>query len=59
MIRAEFGRDYVAIERAFVMGIDQRSTARIAERFHNRRVVGDMQNILSNAWVLFPRRKAP
>jgi len=35
-IRAKFGQDYVANERTFVMGIDQRFTARIAERFRNR-----------------------
>lgn len=38
-IRAKFGRDYVATERTFVMGIDQRFTARIAARFQNRRVL--------------------
>jgi tRNA1(Val) A37 N6-methylase TrmN6 len=38
-IRAKFGRDYVANERTFAMGIDQRFTAEIAERFRNRRVL--------------------
>jgi SAM-dependent methyltransferase len=38
-IRAKFGLDYVATERTFVMGIDQRFTAKIAERFRNRRVL--------------------
>lgn len=38
-IRAKFGLDYVATERTFVMGIDQRFTKEIAERFRNRRVL--------------------
>lgn len=38
-IRAKFGQDYVADERTFVMGIDQRFTAEIAGRFRNRRVL--------------------
>ena len=38
-IRAKFGLDYVADERTFVMGIDQRFAARMAERFHGRRVL--------------------
>src|SRR5512141_1905567 len=38
-IRAKFGGDYVASERTFVMGIDQRFTAEITGRFHNRRVL--------------------
>ncbi len=38
-IRAKFGMDYVATERTFVMGIDQRFAAAIAERFRNRRVL--------------------
>ena len=38
-IRAKFGQDYIANERTFVMGIDQRFTAEIAERFRNRWVV--------------------
>ncbi len=39
VIRAKFGRDYMATERTFVMGIDQRFAAAIAERFCNRRVL--------------------
>lgn len=38
-IRAKFGQDYVANERTFGMGIDQRFTAEIAGRFRNRRVL--------------------
>ena len=38
-IRAKFGQDYVANERTFLMGIDHRFTAKIAERFRNRRVL--------------------
>jgi len=38
-IRAKFGLGYVANERTYVMGIDQRLTAKIAERFRNRRVL--------------------
>jgi SAM-dependent methyltransferase len=38
-ILAKFGQHYVANERTFMMGIDQRFTARIAERFRNRRVL--------------------
>ncbi len=38
-IRAKFGLDYAANERTFVMGIDQRFAAKIAERFRNRRVL--------------------
>lgn len=38
-IRAKFGLDYVAGERTFMMGIDQRFAAKIAERFRNRRVL--------------------
>lgn len=38
-IRAKFGQDYVANERTFVMGIDQRFTAQMAGRFRNRRVL--------------------
>ncbi|MGE5486804.1 MAG: hypothetical protein ACM3ZB_03165 [bacterium] len=32
-IRAKFGLDYVASKRTFVMGIDRRFAAQIAERF--------------------------
>lgn len=39
LIRAKFGMDYVANERTFTMGIDQRFTSAIAERFRNRRVL--------------------
>ena len=38
-IRAKFGDDYVADERTFVMGIDRRFTAHIAERFRGRVVL--------------------
>jgi tRNA1(Val) A37 N6-methylase TrmN6 len=38
-IRAKFGQDYAASERTFVMGIDQRFTTQIAERFRNRRIL--------------------
>lgn len=38
-IRAKFGMDYVASERTFVMGIDRRFAAKIAERFRNRCVL--------------------
>ena len=38
-IRSKFGQDYVADERTFMMGIDQRFTAKIAERFRNRQVL--------------------
>jgi 16S rRNA G966 N2-methylase RsmD len=38
-VRAKFGQDYVANERTFVMGIDRRFAAEVAERFHNRRVL--------------------
>lgn len=38
-IRAKFGQDYIANERTFVMGIDRRFTAEMADRFHNRRVL--------------------
>jgi SAM-dependent methyltransferase len=38
-IRAKFGYDYLADERTFRMGIDCRFTARITERFRNRRVL--------------------
>lgn len=38
-IREKFGRGYVANEHTFLMGIDQRFTAKIAERFRNRRVL--------------------
>ncbi|MBZ5592379.1 MAG: methyltransferase domain-containing protein [Acidobacteriia bacterium] len=38
-IRAKFGQDYVATERTFMMGIDQRFTAEMAERFRNRQVL--------------------
>jgi 16S rRNA G966 N2-methylase RsmD len=38
-IRAKFGHDYVATERTFLMGIDQRFTAEFAKRFLNRRVL--------------------
>lgn len=38
-VRAKFGLDYVANERTFRMGIDQRFTAKIAQRFRNRRVL--------------------
>ena len=32
-IREKFGDDYIADERAFIMGIDQRFTRHFAERF--------------------------
>lgn len=35
-IRAKFGLEYVASERTFVMGIDRRFAAQIAERFRGR-----------------------
>jgi SAM-dependent methyltransferase len=35
-IRAKFGRDYVASERTFIMGIDRRFAAKMSERFRNR-----------------------
>jgi hypothetical protein len=38
-IRAKFGMDYVASERTFVMGIDMRFAAKMAERFRNRRTL--------------------
>jgi len=38
-IRAKFGQNYAASERTFVMGIDRRLTAKIAERFRNRLVL--------------------
>ena len=38
-IRAKFGLDYVANERTFVMGIDQRFAAKMAERFCRRLVL--------------------
>jgi len=38
-IRAKFGQDYIATERTFVMGIDQRFTAHMAERFRGRRAL--------------------
>jgi SAM-dependent methyltransferase len=38
-VRAKFGMDYLANERTFRMGIDQRFTREIAERFHRRRVL--------------------
>jgi hypothetical protein len=38
-IRAKFGRDYIASERTFLMGIDQRFTAKIAERFRKRHML--------------------
>lgn len=38
-IRAKFGQDYAATERTFRMGIDQRFTAQIAERFRRHRVL--------------------
>ena len=38
-IREKFGEDYIADERTFMMGIDQRFTAHIAERFRGRRVL--------------------
>jgi 16S rRNA G966 N2-methylase RsmD len=38
-IRGKFGGDYVASERTFRMGIDQRFTSHIAERFSGRIVL--------------------
>jgi len=38
-IRDKFGSDYIADERTFKMGIDQRFTARFAERFKDLRVL--------------------
>jgi 16S rRNA G966 N2-methylase RsmD len=38
-IRDKFGDDYIADERTFKMGIDQRFTAHFAERFKGRRVL--------------------
>jgi SAM-dependent methyltransferase len=38
-IRAKFGGDYAASERTFLMGIDQRFTEHIAQRFAGRRVL--------------------
>ena len=38
-IRAKFGMEYVASERTFVMGIDRRFAAKMAERFRGRRVL--------------------
>ena len=38
-IRAKFGKDYIANERTYVMGIDQRFASEIARRFHNRHVL--------------------
>ena len=38
-IREKFGDDYIADERTFKMGIDQRFSAHFAERFKNRRVL--------------------
>ncbi|HOD97669.1 MAG TPA: RsmD family RNA methyltransferase [Syntrophales bacterium] len=38
-IREKFGDDYIADERTFMMGIDQRFTAHMAERFRGRRVL--------------------
>ena len=38
-IRDKFGGDYVADDRTFVMGIDRRFAAHMAERFRNRRVL--------------------
>jgi hypothetical protein len=38
-IRKKFGDDYIADERTFVMGIDQRFTAHFAERFQGRNVL--------------------
>jgi SAM-dependent methyltransferase len=38
-IRAKFGDAYIADEHTFLMGIDRRLTAHIAERFRNRRVL--------------------
>ncbi len=38
-IREKFGDDYIADERTFILGIDQRFTAHFAERFRNLRVL--------------------
>ena len=38
-IREKFGDDYIADERTFTMGIDQRFSAHFAERFRNLRVL--------------------
>lgn len=38
-IREKFGDDYEADDRTFIMGIDQRFTKHIAERFRGRRVL--------------------
>ncbi len=39
VIRAKFGMNYVASEQTFIMGIDKRFAAKIAERFRKRRVL--------------------
>jgi tRNA1(Val) A37 N6-methylase TrmN6 len=38
-IREKFGDDYMADERTFIMGIDQRFTKHFAERFTGRNVL--------------------
>jgi tRNA A58 N-methylase Trm61 len=38
-IREKFGEDYIADERTFIMGIDQRFTAHFAERFKDLNVL--------------------
>lgn len=38
-IREKFGDDYIADDRTFMMGIDQRFTAHMAERFRRRRIL--------------------
>jgi tRNA1(Val) A37 N6-methylase TrmN6 len=38
-IRRKFGMDYVASERTFIMGIDRRFAAKMAERFRNRSIL--------------------
>ncbi len=38
-IRAKFGMEYAASERTFLMGMDRRLAAKIAERFRNRRTL--------------------
>lgn len=38
-IREKFGDDYIADDRTFMMGIDQRFTAHMAERFRGLRVL--------------------
>lgn len=38
-IREKFGDDYIADDPTFMMGIDQRFTAHMAERFRGRRVL--------------------